>query len=881
MLRDSFRGSGGVAVIGGLMTSGKTTLLHTFCEEAASEGAVVLTATASREEEGVRFGVVRQLLQDAPAPVLGAEPNPEPGDREPAAADRAYTLGAELLALSADRPVVVAVDDAQFLDSASLECILVVARRVRSARVLVVATNCGCSHERCRRFLTRVGRLPYVTHVRLKRLSVAEVEVALRHQLGDSAASAMAPSCHEITGGNPLLVDALARDTAAAGSGDPARARPSQSFREAVLSCVDRCSPESQMVLHTAALLGRTASTDRIEALVGLDRSAVAAHLHTLEAAGLLTDGQCLHAAIAAAVTDSIPRELRRTIHRRHAQLLYEENAAATDIARQLIAAGLPSLPWTTEVLWTAANELVQDDPEAALECLRTARRLAQNEDERATLTMMLISLGRRTRPAVVRRYLPELSRLLSEGLLGRPDAESAIRYLLWFGRMDDAVRALERLLAAPPDEPHEALALRPFVLWLSIWYPEVVRRVPAADALRSNEELRTEAVGSRMVEYGKVFDLMLRNGKRHEIAAEAERLLESCRLADDTLDTLVTALIALLGADEPEGASRWSDALVKQAQAYGGRIAEAQFISLRAEIAFREGQTEAAALLAEEALAQLSAEDWGVGVGLPLGTLVRAHTELGNHDRAAELLNESVPPEMFETGFGMFYLQARGRFLLVTGDPRRARLDFQACWDFMRRRNVDLPNVLPWRVHLAETHLELGDHTTTRELAEQQMTLTDDSGAHWARGLALRILAGISEPGEARSLLTRSVQELREGGAQADLDRSLGALGRCCQGTGDTASAARVDHGARGIATASVTETTGAGEPNRLSTAELRVAEQAVRGYTNVQIAARLFVTVSTVEQHLTHVYRKLRIQGRTELASALGQPAGGRAGG
>lgn len=55
------------------------------------------------------------------------------------------------------------------------------------------------------------------------------------------------------------------------------------------------------------------------------------------------------------------------------------------------------------------------------------------------------------------------------------------------------------------------------------------------------------------------------------------------------------------------------------------------------------------------------------------------------------------------------------------------------------------------------------------------------------------------------------------------------------------------------------------------LSDAELRVAELAARGHTNREIAGRLYITVSTVEQHLTRVYRKLQVDGRIDLQIRL----------
>ncbi|TDD09004.1 LuxR family transcriptional regulator, partial [Saccharopolyspora terrae] len=62
----------------------------------------------------------------------------------------------------------------------------------------------------------------------------------------------------------------------------------------------------------------------------------------------------------------------------------------------------------------------------------------------------------------------------------------------------------------------------------------------------------------------------------------------------------------------------------------------------------------------------------------------------------------------------------------------------------------------------------------------------------------------------------------------------------------------------------------TPAGTP-LLSEAERKVAELAARGQTNREIGRRLYITVSTVEQHLTRVYRKLNVRKRTELPAEL----------
>jgi DNA-binding NarL/FixJ family response regulator len=60
------------------------------------------------------------------------------------------------------------------------------------------------------------------------------------------------------------------------------------------------------------------------------------------------------------------------------------------------------------------------------------------------------------------------------------------------------------------------------------------------------------------------------------------------------------------------------------------------------------------------------------------------------------------------------------------------------------------------------------------------------------------------------------------------------------------------------------------------LTPSERRVAEMASEGPTNREIAQALFVTQRTVEVHLTSIYRKLAIRSRSQLADALGEPAG-----
>src|SRR5688572_17254927 len=66
LLANAVMGRGRIALVSGAVASGKSALLHTFAEQAIELGALAVTAIGSRMETDLPFGVVGQLLQDAP-----------------------------------------------------------------------------------------------------------------------------------------------------------------------------------------------------------------------------------------------------------------------------------------------------------------------------------------------------------------------------------------------------------------------------------------------------------------------------------------------------------------------------------------------------------------------------------------------------------------------------------------------------------------------------------------------------------------------------------------------------------------------------------------------------------------------------------------------
>jgi DNA-binding CsgD family transcriptional regulator len=276
--------------------------------------------------------------------------------------------------------------------------------------------------------------------------------------------------------------------------------------------------------------------------------------------------------------------------------------------------------------------------------------------------------------------------------------------------------------------------------------------------------------------------------------------------------------------------------------------------------------------------------------IGIPLSVLIMTATRAGENEQALSHLNMTVPSAMFQTTIGLHYRRARGHYYLACGDHESAIADFEACGDLMRRWGSDLPGLVPWRTDLAAARLAGG--LTAGSLAADQIARLGTQNVR-TRGITLRVLAASSELRSRPPLLREAAELLQAGGDQLELADTLAELSSTQHALGEYGHARVIGHQARqcaGRTMGSVPEqrrrTADTDRANAsladdpvlfdLSDAERRVASLAAQGCTNRQIARKLFVTVSTVEQHLTRVYRKLRINSRSDLPTSLLSSAG-----
>ena len=234
---------------------------------------------------------------------------------------------------------------------------------------------------------------------------------------------------------------------------------------------------------------------------------------------------------------------------------------------------------------------------------------------------------------------------------------------------------------------------------------------------------------------------------------------------------------------------------------------------------------------------------------------------------------------------------RARGIAALLAGEPARAAESLVTVWDHTTREGVDEPGVFPVAPDLVEALVELGEFEQARVVTSRLRALAGQQQHPWglvtARrcGALIRLVAPPCD-GAAAAELGEAADSYAGLGLCFDRARVLLALGRAERRLKQWAAARRLlelaaaafdEIGSTGWSERARSEIgrIGARRPGRageLTPTERRVAELAARGRSNKEIAQALFVTINTVEGHLSHAYVKLGVRSRTQLAHSLG---------
>ncbi len=912
------KGTVQLAVVSGAVASGKSALLHAFAREVVGEGAVFLQATGSRTERALPLGVigqiiassapytenddnVRRLMEDAAHSISTAEVK---GPRSLWESQTDVTgefdvrapsvVSQALYALSSRAPVVIGVDDVHYADVPSLEALLYLIRRasLRPARVLLILNQCDEPEFSHPRFDAELLRHRHCHQIRLKLLSRDGVAEILAEDLGIRASRRVAASCHDVTGGNPLLVHAMLEDHHAEARAAGAELTPGDAFSRAVSACLYRGAPLTLNVARAIAVMGKHATLPVLTDILGSDPESLARAISALHGLGLLRGGRFRQDAAREAVLWSPDGADRSDLHGEAARVLHEHGASATVVAQHLASAGRADGDWTISVLREAADEaLAANDADSAIAWLRMAGRASTDEREHAAITAALVRAKWRGSPEAALPYMPGLSAAALDNRLEFRDAVALVGHLLWFGHTEqvlDVLQAMQRHGSGPTKE------LDPIRMGLGWAFPGLFPRHQVGHV--SSGLVEAHAPAARISTGNALYvSPVLPQSAGDDALGAAEQTLLGARLDDHSLPTLSAALVSLIHLNQLDRAVHWGDSLLRQAAQRRASMWQALLANLRAFIDIRRGRMATAERFARDALTLVSPKSWGVAVGSPIANMVLAATALGKLDSAAAYLSIPVPEAMFDTMGALHYLQARGRYHLAMDCPHAALSDFQACGDLMMKWDLDDPRLVAWRTDAAQASAALGHTNQVRDLLTEQLARAS-ADDYRTRGVSLRILGSVDGAEDSTAFLSEAVENLRESGDLFELALGLVELARAHDARGHGDEARELTRMARGLTEETGVElvgvpcrrrTPGETEPRRsgppdglpvgtdrrsqLTDAELRVAVLAARGKSNRQIAAKLFITISTVEQHLTSVYRKLNAKRRTDLSAEL----------
>ncbi|PAZ14896.1 hypothetical protein CLM62_16670 [Streptomyces sp. SA15] len=857
-----------VVVVEAAAGCGKSELLEEFVGRVESLGPSLLHATAIAEERGTPLSVLRNLVNGAPFPddvvrrfqamsdatirKISAEGRGRVR-RDAAWYDLTRTFCGEVRALTRRAPVVVAVDDLHHADPDSLRQLVHLARHCRNLPLLLVLTRSPASGPADRTAGAEMFRQSNLERIQLPRLRLKDVADILGHL--DAAAGERYLA---VSGGNPLLLGALLEDTRGEPDGADASdtgPRPGQAYGRAVLACLDRGGERTSEVAAGLAVLGEACTDELLSRLLDVSLVELAENLGALRGSGIVTGNAFQHPEAKAAVLASLEPSSRLDLHWRSAQLLHASGAPAALAAEHLRQAGRAEGAWAVGVLREAADQaLAADEVRRAISYLELAHGAAADPLARTEIKIKLGTATRRISVGDAELHVDDALRNLRAGRLDLADARGLGAALRAHGRLEQA-----HALLGPGLPPAESEA------------------VPAVAGPRTAGPLEGTPDG------GPCDDRLAQR------VADTDSLLEVTPLTDGTFDLVLDVIWTLLSHGAVERTRYWCDHFVRESATRGAPGWEAAFTAVRAEGALHGGKLAEVERDARRCLTLLSGRHPAPLEASAVSHLVRVLVARGKRKEAARQLSRPMADSLSGTIHWLDYLRARGLYYLATQQHHAALQDFHEVGRIAERWGADRPALLPWRTDTAQTLLFLGEREQALRLATEQLAMVEGDAPR-IRGISLRLQGLASEPDAQLDLLGQAVVELDRADDRLELARALFDLVDAHRQAHEARQAAMVLRKARQVAKGcgmrpspdriGSPEGTATGKrifaaaPERqptdwghLSESERRVASLAASGFTNREISVRLYITMSTVEQHLTRVYRKLKIRGRGEL--------------
>lgn len=880
---------------------GKTTLWSAGVEQASTRGFRVLAACPAEAESVLAYGAVADLLRDVEPSMIAPLPMPQriavnrillQDDSDRAATESAVAAGllSIVTALAAETPLLIALDDVQWLDPSSAHAIAFVARRLPPRVALLATVRTDSANARGPRI--ELQDPAATTRFLVEPMTLGALHAIIHSRLGISLSRPKMVQIHQMCAGNPFFALELARAVRDAPPGTTdARQLPS-TVGDLVRARVESLGVDCKGVLLAVAC-SAGATVEEVAVGSDTDFDPAVRILEAAEGSGIVSfDGgrvRFTHPLLAHGVYNDAPRAQRRRCHQRLATVVHHPELRA----RHLALAAVRSDPSTLQALDEAAElAVLRGAPAAAAELVNLAIGLGgDTAKRRIQLATYYFQAGD------VDLAKTEMSRTIAELDRGDLRAEASTvlaAALLYRGSHAEA----EQYLTSAVDEPDADLTVRVRAMTMlalaqlntgKVAAARVQIEAAVADAERLGEsQLLSQALGIRALAQfssGQGFDaddlqrairledpdaamlvafrpsmqhafLLACTGELDEAKTRIAVLKRQCLDRGDESELmfaiLYSALIAIFRGEFSDATRHAVDAS-EHASQLGGDVAEVTASTIRAMLATYAGRVDEARATTATALAAGARTGSSTLSAFAIANLGFLEVSVGNHEAAAatlapmlavldmapdctELLPASFAPDAVEA------LVNVGR--ATDAEPVVTKLE---------RNGIRLDR--PWM-------LAVGARCRALLLAAER----DVDGALVAAEQAMLHHERLPMPFErARTqlLLGQLQRRLRKKDAAATtLTEALHTFEHL-----DTplwAQRARSE-----LARVSGTHDPAAG----LTPTERRVAELAASGMTNRDVAATMFISPKTVEVNLSRIYRKLGIRSRAELGRTMAQ--------
>jgi len=921
-LADARAGRGCAVAVEANAGLGKTRLLGEARRLAVDAGFDVLSGRATELERDFPFSLARQLLA---ARVAGMPPEEREVLLAGAGSARGalgLDSGAELehdpfavlhslywvtAALAERKPLLLAIDDAHWADSGSLDFVGFLLPRLEELSLLLVATARPDEPDPPPG-LGRILADSSVQHLRPAPLSHEATGVVLAEELAQPPGPLFVSACHEVSGGNPFLMHELTRTLAERGvepvdsEAEAARELAPERIGHTVLVRLRRLPPPAREVAESLVVLGDGSDLQLVAQLAALELGEVQAAVDNLRRSAILDSGASLrfiHPLVRNVIHANLLAEAGAPTHVRAAALLRSRGASPEQVAAQLLASEERGDREAVETLVEAAERsLANGAPRSAITYLKRALREPPPDDLRAAVLEPLITAIPR---AADHATWPEIEGEVTAQLEREPSLRSLwgvplTTALAMGGRFEEAASLLVDGIEVALAEEDLDLAFQLDVQLRALG--NVLPTVPEVDLSRYVDKIDPDSPGGRLAAAVEARARVIEVDVKGAAAAAKRALSNDGAIFAEESEPIASlfAVMTLVALDETEAVRQAADRALALARERDDTPGIARGLFLQGIAAWTVGDLAAAEADLRQAVELARLAGIAIYVFMFVGTFVivlveRDELEAANQELQSLGLDDGQMPDspMF-----LMTLLARGLLRYARGELDASLEDMSAISSTTSRVGFGPGPVLMAMPYTVQALVGCGKDEEARELADASLPIARQWGTPGTLAHILRGVAAARDGEAAVELLAEAVSVTENSPRRIERAHALLALGELKRRRGARAEA-RVPLreafdlarrcGATRIAKRAHAELEASGEKMRryapvgvesLTPSERRVADLAASGMTNRQIAQTLFVTVKTVEAHLSAAYHKLDITSRRELAAALAETDG-----